>query len=73
MHDHRIHYGLCCLSSSYEDEWRIGEIVLRLLNLGNGSGEWPASFLGRFTPKERVRANHKVEGSLVSRDGLDIS
>jgi hypothetical protein len=73
MHDHRIHYGLCCLTSRHGDEWRIGEIVLLLLNLGNGSGEWSASFLGRFTPKERVRVDHKVEGSLVSRDGLDIS
>jgi len=72
-HDHRIHYGLCCLSSRHEDEWGSGIMVLLILNLGNGSGEWSASFLGRFTPEERGHANHSVEGSLSLRDGLDTS
>jgi hypothetical protein len=53
--------------------WRSGGISPRILGSELDGGEWSASRLGRFTPRERAPGTNWTGGWMGPRAGLDAA
>jgi hypothetical protein len=52
--------------------WESGGIAPLVLTSALDGGEWSASRLGRFTPRERSPSTHWIGGWVGSRAVLDV-